>query len=353
MLDLFQKVKSHQEKKLPFVLFCKPNSERIVGLFQNNAELFVIENFEEKGFVFAPFNGDYLPYIPQNESQVYVEKVSFSDFYVTPVKHFTTDEITKNNFENLVKKGIAEIQIGTFQKVVLSRKEIVKIADFDCETIFKKLLSNYPSAFNYCFFHPKIGLWIGASPEQLLRVNHEEITTVALAGTQVFNLTEDVIWESKEIAEQQFVTDFITNSLKNYTDEVFISAPYTAKAGNILHIKTDIKAKLANRKNLRTVIQALHPTPAVCGLPKETTKSFIINNEGYDREYYSGFLGELNVDLATFKTELSDLFVNLRCMKIVVDFAELYMGCGITSDSNPEKEFFETVNKSMTMKKVL
>jgi isochorismate synthase len=194
---------------------------------------------------------------------------------------------------------------------------------------------------------------LGATPEQLLKANKDEIKTVALAGTQVFDGTENVVWETKEKEEQQFVTDFITNNLKDYASEVSVSAPYTAKAGNILHIKTDITAKLKDKKDLKNVIQTLHPTPAVCGLPKEATKSFIITNEGYNRDYYSGFLGELNIDLATFRAEQSDLFVNLRCMKIVGNFAELFIGCGITSESNPEKEFLETVNKSMTMKKVL
>jgi isochorismate synthase len=322
-------------------------------MFQNNDVVHTLTNFEEKGFVFAPFEGDEIPFIPQNQSDVYVEKVASSDFYFTSEKHFATDKTAKTDFENLVKKGVLAIQSGVFQKVVLSRKEIVKTADFDCETVFKALLSNYPTAFNYCFFHPKIGLWLGATPEQLLKVNAMEIKTVSLAGTQVFTGIENVVWESKEKTEQQFVTDFITNSLKNYASEVLISKPYTAKAGNILHIKTDITAKLNDTKNLKSVIQTLHPTPAVCGLPKEATQPFIVSNEGYNREYYAGFLGELNIDLVTFNTEQSDLFVNLRCMKIVGDTAELFIGCGITSDSIPEREFLETVNKSMTMKKVL
>jgi isochorismate synthase len=353
MLDIFQKVSVHFEKQFPFVLFCKPNSDKIIGLFQNNDELYTIENFEEKGFVFAPFNGDKISFIPQNESDVYVEKVLISDYYFTNTKHFATSETAKIDFENLVKKGVLAIQSGVFKKVVLSRKEIIETDNFDCETVFKKLLSNYPTAFNYCFFHPKIGLWLGATPEQFLKVNEGEIKTVALAGTQIFNGTENVVWETKEKAEQQFVTDFITNSLKDYTSEVTVSEPYTAKAGNILHIKTDITAKLRDKKDLKNVIQTLHPTPAVCGLPKTTSEAFIIDNEGYNRDYYSGFLGELNLDLATFRTEQSDLFVNLRCMKIIGNFAELFIGCGITSDSNPEKEFLETVNKSITMKKVL
>ena len=353
MVDLFQKAQQHQEQQLPFVVFCKPNSDKIIGLFQKDNSDYFIENFGEKGFVFAPFNGSKIPYIPVDECHVYVEKVSDSDFYLESKTNFASNENAQSDFEKLVQKGIDAIQLGTFQKVVLSRKETVAIYNFDIEMTFKKLLINYPTAFKYCFSHPKTGLWLGATPEQFLKVSNHEIQTVALAGTQVFNGKDEVIWETKEKQEQQFVTDFIVNSLKEYVEEVTVSEPYTARAGNIMHIKTNISAKLNNSKNLKSIIEVLHPTPAVCGLPKATAKDFIIENEGYEREYYSGFLGELNIDLTTFKTEQSDLFVNLRCMKIVEDTAELFIGCGITKDSNPSMEYFETVNKSLTMKKVL
>ena len=354
MVDLFQKVKLHQEQQLPFVVFCKPNSDKIIGVFQNDSNDYFIKNFEEKGFVFAPFNGFDIPYIPVDASHIYVEKVSDSDFYLEGNTNFVANEKVQSDFEKLVQKGINTIQIGSFQKVVLSRKETVAVSNFfDIEITFKKLLINYPTAFKYCFFHPNTGLWMGATPEQFLQVSNLEIRTVALAGTQIFVGKEEAIWEAKEKQEQEFVTNFIVNSLKEYVDEVTVSNPYTAKAGNIMHIKTNISATLNNSDNLKPIIEALHPTPAVCGLPKAAAKDFIIENEGYPREYYSGFLGELNIDLATFKTEQSDLFVNLRCMKIVGDTAELFMGCGITKDSNPNKEYIETMNKSLTMKKVL
>jgi isochorismate synthase len=96
----------------------------------------------------------------------------------------------------------------------------------------------------------------------------------------------------------------------------------------------------------------LHPTPAVCGLPKEDSKKFIIENENYDRSYYTGYLGELNT--RSVNNELSsDLYVNLRSMQIENENAYVYIGCGITKDSDPEKEWEESVNKSMTMKRVL
>lgn len=353
MSDLFQKVRAHQELQLPFVVFCKPNSEQIIGLFQNNDELYFVESFEEKGFVFAPFDSLKIPYIPQNQSEVCFEKVTTSDLYISNEKVFPINETAKKDFENLVQSGVDAIQSGNFQKVVLSRKEEIAVENFDIEIVFRKLIANYSMAFNYCFFHSKIGLWFGASPENFLKIHDTEIQTVALAGTQVFDKSENVFWENKEKEEQQFVTDFIVKNLKTYVSDVTVSQPYTAKAGNVLHLKTDISAILKTKENLKSIIETMHPTPAVCGLPKKDAKDFIIAHEGYDREYYAGFLGELNIDFATLRTEQSDLFVNLRCMKIVSDKALLFVGCGVTKDSNPNKEFQETVNKSMTMKKVL
>ncbi len=237
--------------------------------------------------------------------------------------------------------------------VFVERKEEVLLRQFDLETVFKKLIAFYPTAFKYCFFHPKIGMWMGASPEQFLKINQKSLQTVALAGTQVDTNSENVIWQEKEIEEQRLVTEYITSGLQDKVSEMTVSSPYSVKAGNLWHIKTDITTTIKSKKSKGEIITALHPTSAVCGLPKESAKAFILKNESYEREYYSGFLGELNIDLATFRTEQSDLFVNLRCMKIVGDTAELFIGCGITKESVPKDEFMETVNKSMTMRKVL
>lgn len=353
MTDLFVKVKAQLENQLPFVLYAKPNAERMIGLFQANDSLHFLKDFTEKGFVFAPFDGDLIPYIPQAESEVYVEKIKETDFLLTANPTVKADEATQKSFEDLVVKGVEAIQKGQFEKVVLSRKETVATPSFEVETVFKKLVAFYPTAFKYCFFHPEIGMWAGASPEQFLKINQETLQTVALAGTQAVTDATEIVWQEKEIEEQQLVTDFITQNLANKVSELTVSSPDTVQAGNLWHIKTDIAARIGSDSNLEEIIKALHPTSAVCGLPKVEAKDFILQNEPYDRSYYSGFLGELNIDLATFRTEQSDLFVNLRCMKINEKQVELFIGCGITKDSVPEAEFIETVNKSMTMRKVL
>ena len=86
-----------------------------------------------------------------------------------------------------------------------------------------------------------------------------------------------------------------------------------------------------SQHNIGDIIKTLHPTPAVCGLPRNLAKDFILQNEDYHRSYYTGFLGELN-----FKNQQSSLFVNLRCMEISGETASIYVGGGITKESIPE-----------------
>lgn len=353
MIDFFIKVKQQEAQHLPFVIYSKPKINKVVGLFQKNDHLYFAENFSETGFVFAPFDGSQMILIPKQQSvKREVELASFEENYQSDVEYSENKE-AKTHFETLVQKGINAIENGFFNKVVLSREEIVDLANFDLVSVFTKLVQTYPTAFVYCWFHPKIGLWMGATPERLLKADKNKFYTMALAGTQTFTGSSEVVWEKKEKEEQQFVTDFILESLKDITSEVAISSPYTLKAGNLLHIKTDIEGVINENSNLKQVVSILHPTPAVCGLPKDKAKVFIFENEGYDRSYYSGFLGELNRKGIDKQKSKSDLFVNLRCMQICNLHAYLYMGCGITKDSIAEKEWKESVNKSMTMKKVL
>lgn len=353
MTDLFIKVKTHQGQNLPFVLFCKPDSDKVIGVFQKNDHLYFLETYEEKGFAFAPFDAEEVPFIPLEHSDVYVETVHSKNYYFESKASNSNDAVGKDFFEEMVSKAVESINNKQLLKVVLSRKEEVSVSNFDIQASLRKMIYQYPGAFKYCFFHPKIGTWLGATPEQFLKTNGTALNTVALAGTQLATNSKNIIWQEKERIEQQLVTDFIVDSLEGLAKEITISSSYSVKAGNLWHIKSDILARLKTRKSLKKIIAALHPTSAVCGLPKKAAKKFILENEGYNREYYSGFLGEMNIDFVTFRTSQTDLFVNLRCMKIIKNKAQLFVGCGITKDSNPESEYIETVNKTMTMKKII
>jgi len=346
--DDFFKIMIHAiESELPFVVYRKPNANSVQGIFQKTDRLYHTENYQESGFVFAPFDSkDPSILFPASESSSYSYESSNThmETEINSNNSFVTEKKSKSEHIQLVNKGIQFLEKNEFKKVVLSRKEEVNIKELDVQEIFKKLLSNYSNAFAYCWYHPRVGLWLGATPETLVKVKENIFVTMALAGTQVFDNTTETKWNAKEILEQQYVTDFILEQLKS---DVEVSEPYTVKAGNLVHLRTDISGKLTAALTLNKIIDLLHPTPAVCGVPKEEAKDFILESEYYNRRFYTGFLGELNTDKS------SNLYVNLRCMQILKNHIEIYIGGGITRDSNPESEWEETVAKARVIKKVL
>ena len=231
-------------------------------------------------------------------------------------------------------------------------------------TLFQSLLKLYPTAFVYLWYHPKVGCWLAATPEQFLNIRGRVAKTMSLAGTQLYS--ENIDWQEKEKEEQQLVTDFIIATAKPLVSSIEVSNVQTVKAGNLAHLKTDLTLKLSQETDLKNLILSLHPTPAVCGLPKTLAKNFILENENYDRSYYTGFLGELNKDTGRKKnsrnvengayrltSKTSDLYVNLRCMQLTDKAVTLYVGGGITASSNPISEFEETVRKAQTMLKAI
>jgi isochorismate synthase len=340
------------KSKNPFVVFKKPNEFTLTTYFLNTKKITYLSDFKEKGFVFSPFNNKDAILFPLNKcakkeiafkKEDVINKVFKSSFNLKN----NEDKTAKQKHIKLVQKAIDFIEEGKADKIVLSRVEKIVDLNFDLEKSFKKMLEKYSNAFVYIWFHPKIGLWMGATPEKLLSVEKDTFKTMALAGTQVYKNKVDVIWEQKEQKEQQFVTNYIVETIKPFAKEIKITKPFTVKAGNLLHIRTDISAKLISKNTLKPLIFALHPTPAVCGLPKNVATKFILKNENYDRSYYAGFLGELNIQ------NKSNLFVNLRCMHLKEDKIYIYVGGGITKESNAEKEWEETENKTLVIKSIL
>jgi isochorismate synthase len=336
------------KNELPFVVYRKPNTANGNAVFQKDSKEYFTSDYSENGFVFAPFNSDEKAlFIPFSNAEQQPFKVDES----FPMNVSTIDVIDleqeKENHVNLVQKGIDFINNSTADKIVLSRKKILELDSIDLIEIYQKLVANYPSAYVYFWYHPATGVWMGATPEVLLSVKNEQFKIMSLASTQEYKGDLDVAWNKKEIEEHQIVTDYIVSKLE--ARDLEISEAYTVKAGSLVHLRADISGRISSSEfNLKKLIDVLHPTPAICGMPKELAKEFILENENYYREYYTGFLGEIN------DTKI-DLFVNLRCMKLDVNEkqATLYIGGGITKSSNPELEWKETVAKSKVMKKVL
>lgn len=341
-MSLFDKATSFFQNQLPFVLYAKPNEAILNAVFQKDAILNAFES--QPGFVFASFYNEVNVVFPLSSSEVFQEEINFSiDENFLQIEN-RNDEKAQVLFENLVQNAVSEIEKGTFEKVVLSRKIEVSEA-IDILKSYQNLVAKYPTAFRYLWFHPKVGIWMGATPEQLVKFNNASFETVALAGTQVFS--ETISWQEKEIIEQKLVTDYIKNSIEHLVKSIQISDAYTHKAGNLVHLKSDISGELKQHVSSTDVIKALHPTSAVCGMPLEKARSFIFDNETYNRKYYAGFLGEFQMQ------DQTDLFVNLRCCEIEKAMTTIYVGCGITKDSQAEKEFIETENKAKTILSIL
>lgn len=328
-----QKLNQFIQYKESFLLFRKPNTA-VVELWSN-------ENEGDFQFVFHQF--DDVNQVQFQTKEIYT--LPIQDFNLSIDLNLETsnvkEDISYTDYIDLVTETINELKTTSTQKIVISRIKELENKGINISETFKNLHQAYPNAFVYLWYTPKNDIWIGASPELLLAEENLVINTVSLAGT----LPKNEEWTSKEIHEQQVVTDYIVNKLK-LANDINIDGPHTVDAGFFNHLKSYISAKVNSYDEVYPILNALHPTPAVCGMPKEDAKQFIVKKEGYDRSYYAGFFG--------YKTPKASLyFVNLRCAKIYKNKVKIYVGGGIMPDSNPEKEWQETEMKSKTIGNLL
>tara|TARA_A100000171_G_scaffold52611_1_gene71905 strand:- start:4871 stop:6097 length:1227 start_codon:yes stop_codon:yes gene_type:complete len=337
----------------------------------------------EKGFIFSPFNpkssatlfikSDFhvsfdFDEVIQHENLTSQENMLHAKFFMQlkeqlkkpeeKLNYHVKDQEKKGadlDYKDLVQLGIDAIKNNEFQKVVPARSKAISLnVDFDLITKYLQLCDAYANAFVSIVSMSETGTWLGATPELLLEVNHSQFKTVALAGTQRRDIAKsisDTTWTQKEIEEQALVSRYIINCFKKIRlREYEEKGPKTIIAGNLLHLKTEfeVNMKETNFPELGTVmLELLHPTSAIAGMPKEAALNFIQQHEGFDRSFYSGYLGPVQNEQKT------SIFVNLRCMQLLENNAILYAGAGVTEDSVAEKEFEETEMKFNTLLNIL
>tara|TARA_R110002012_G_scaffold208942_1_gene379178 strand:- start:194523 stop:195740 length:1218 start_codon:yes stop_codon:yes gene_type:complete len=291
---------------------------------------------------------------PTEEIEEKIDKASRFDFTLLSRDQFTLST-SSSDYIKMVEQSIEHIKREKFYKVVPSKvKSIDHKNDINIGQAFVEACRKYPNAFVNLTFSAKTGLWFGASPETLIEEQKGGyFKTMALAGTQSKSVKSiaDTTWTQKEIEEQAFVSRYIINCFKKIRlrefDEI---GPKTIQAGNLLHLKTTFKVNTSttNFPELGSVmLKLLHPTSAVCGMPKEAALDFLTKQEKHNRSYFSGFLGPVHSE------GLSHLFVNLRCCQISNHSVTFYAGAGITEDSKPEKEWEETEMKCQVLSDII
>ncbi len=355
-------------KGFPFVSYQLPHqiTQTLVS-FKDAIEVSSDNDWtSQKGFIVAPFqqDNDTLPYFIQpdlilegdvfelNVAQLPDDFVTFLDNVPTPLiaRELDLTIADKETYCQLVEDIRSSIQSTSLQKAIASRiYKHPKPSNFAPVTLLKKLHQRYPLAFTYLLNIPKVGCWLGASPEVLLERKRDMFRTMALAGTQKNDgqtPIQSVHWQSKEIEEQALVSEHIKIAIEPFIEQksLIVSDNETVAAGNLWHLQTEFYFHLKQNKDAPQLLQALHPTPAVGGLPQQQAIGFILTHERHQRTYYTGFLGPVNME-----ERCMDLFVNLRCMQVMKDDLAFYTGAGITLDSVAEREWEETENKVMTL----
>lgn len=309
--DVFCTLEYSQEKVVSFVSF---DSKKVLNLKGSIKEI-LRENIESK--TVNPKNKSPLVAIGKETQDSYALKISQAK-----------DFIERNDLK----------------KLVLSRRKLLMYLDIDSQKklsltkSFLKFCDSYPSAFCY-LFEKNDEIWMGGFSEVLGKFDKRtnSFETMSLAGT----LPLEESWTDKEIEEQKVVTDYIQSILRKFSSNLKVSSTKDLISGNIKHLQTNFSAEISP-ESLDKIISELHPTPAVCGFPKELCAQGIKSIEHFNREFYAGYI----------KVETEDLiyyFVNLRCANFFKNYAFLFVGGGITLKSDSEKEWEETELKSLAI----
>ncbi|WP_288764126.1 chorismate-binding protein [uncultured Weeksella sp.] len=318
------------ESEKSFVFVREPNATHF--------QLYVDELDESnEEFVFHRFdNTETIRIHPIKKQMLSIEDIKKIQLDLVWKKAPIEKPIAQESYLNLIDKTTNILQKNLLQKVVISRTIEKEFSQFYPLDTLLALHYAYPNAAVYFIYADDKTTWFGATPELLLSREKNVVKTVSLAGTKA----KENEWTSKEIDEQQVVTDYIVEQLSSF-GQVATDGPYTVDAGFFHHLKTYISLETM-LPFTEKMLAALHPTPAVCGMPKEKAKKYILENEGYDRQFYAGYFGWKTIEEERY-------YVNLRCAEVINNRVRLYVGGGIMHDSNPEKEWIETEMKAKTL----
>jgi len=265
------------------------------------------------------------------------------------LEHVVLEEHEREAWLTLVRAARAACRQGRLEKVVTARRsERVLPAGWriDMAATLDTLSTTYPSCTVFALRWPTLShTFLGATPETLARVDRSTLHTVALAGTLPHPGSSDALEQAYQALltsdklrhEHRVVVEAITDALTPWVIDLgHAQRPEMRVLSNVVHLETAIRATLRREARLVDVLDALHPTPVVGGLPVDEAMAWLGDREDLDRAWYASPLGWLRADGS------GHVVVGLRSAWVGPRSIHAYVGAGVTAASNPEDEWHET-----------
>ncbi|ALJ86083.1 TPA: isochorismate synthase [Acinetobacter baumannii] len=266
--------------------------------------------------------------------------------------------VSKQQFANAIDQALIQFDHNNLEKIVLSQAVDFELSHQQSPyDLVHTLAAQNQHAFSFVIPVEDNAHLLGASPELLISKQGHIVKSNPLAGSRPLSEDdrinqkniEDLYASTKDLHEHQIVVDSVFKNLKPFCQKLSVSEqPEILKTTTMLHLSSVFEGQLKNEQtNALALALSLHPTPAICGSPTQLSKHFILEYEGYDRNYFAGLVGWMDAD------GNGEWAVTIRCGLLSERNLRLYAGAGIVKGSEAELEWNETEAKMQTLLKTL
>ncbi len=266
--------------------------------------------------------------------------------------------LSAGEWEQVVGSAIKRISAGELEKVVLAR-DITAVArdPIDARVVMERLAEKYPNTWVFA-----VDGLVGATPELLVRLTKGLVTSRVLAGTirrtgddqRDLALAASLARSSKDLEEHDYAVRSVADALEPFCSSINVpDSPFVLHLANVMHLATDVTGVVSDSMavtNALSLVDALHPTAAVCGTPKDKAMKLINEYEVMKRGRYSGPVGWIDA------RGDGEWGIALRCAEIDAKDprkVRLFAGCGIVAGSVPQDELAESQAKLVPMRDAL
>ncbi len=265
--------------------------------------------------------------------------------FIPPTVDFEAD-MDKQQWGAMISGALSHMKTGDLEKVVLARTaHLSEPSSPDFSSVMQYLAANYPDCTKFLIEPERGRVFFGATPETLIDVSAGSFTTAALAGSNDRGATpaEDadlgaaLLASAKDRHEHHLVVEMMLDKLTPITSQLTVAdTPHLRRLKNIQHLETPMHGILSNGTTAIALLERLHPTPALGGMPRQSALAYIREVEPFERGWYAAPVGW--VDAAGDGV----FVVAIRSGLNFSGNTYLFAGAGIVSDSEPEKEWRET-----------